>query len=449
MTDQQKHSFVVHRQRRDIISTKPKDGDQGGLLAQIMTATLSKAISEAIEQQSASNQGTNIGLIARPFDFAAAKGLMLANIHHQRCIHTKVRSHVGLGHKNDAVSDALDPLCTNSWLDTLCDVSEDYYHVGNGYLEVVRKEPHSDAPITGLHHIPAEAVHIFVEDERARNWHFQVDGDGYQLEIPFSRYGQLESFLGEKRQQHIMAAGSMSSRGKGSSVSEVIHFRRPSALHRFFGYPEHLAATVAIEVVQMLHQHTFDFFLNRGVPELLVNLIGAVDRDQFEDLKTQFQNSVGLGNTHKTMLSWFDGMPENIKLEVHKLAMEGRSDATTFSSMSDTLSLEIVSAHSVPPLLAGIQIPGKLGATNELPNALMAFQALCIGQDQVIFEHTLGNTLGNDLYNGGLGLKKDSWKFKTILETIDLGMASVVGGMRQTVPEARAEGRDLSAGMKD
>jgi hypothetical protein len=54
----------------------------------------------------------------------------------------------------------------------------------------------------------------------------------------------------------------------------------------------------------------------------------------------------------------------------------------------------IATAHGVPPLLANILLPGKIGAANEGPNALLLFQKRKLGQIQRTFSRILANTLG-------------------------------------------------------
>jgi hypothetical protein len=124
--------------------------------------------------------------------------------------------------------------------------------------------------------------------------------------------------------------------------------------------------------------------------------------------------------------------------------------------MTEALATTIVSAHRVPPILAGILIPGKMGAANELPNSIMAFQTLVIGPMQTIWQSILGATLGGK-FNGGLGLKPKDFEFKSIVDAMadglqklnpQKGAADTLGGMRSTLPEAAAEGRNLNDGVK-
>ena len=173
---------------------------------------------------------------------------------------------------------------------------------------------------------------------------------------------------------------------------------------------------------------------------------GKVDKKDWAKIEESIKATIGIGNQHKTMaLNLTD---PDLEIQVERLAMEGTGDSTMLRDMSETLALNIVSAHGVPPLLAGILIPGKLGATNELPNALQAFQALVTGPMQKTFEKILGVTLGNPRFNGGLGLNPKSFELKRILDEIDLGVMDTTARMRQTVPEAQAEGRDLRAGLR-
>ena len=130
-----------------------------------------------------------------------------------------------------------------------------------------------------------------------------------------------------------------------------------------------------------------------------------------------------------------------------KLGLEGKSD-DDFGKTKESLAASIITAHGVPPLLAGVQLPGKLGANNELPNALMAFQILLVGPGQRLFQQTLGTTLGHPDHGVSKLTIKD-FAFQRITDQIDLQAADTVGRMRTPMAQANAEGRDISAGVKD
>ncbi len=411
-----------------------------------------------------SNQGTMLGEIQQPFDFGVVQKFLLANVHHSRCIHAKVSAMVGLGFQSPAdlkrkqakkkglpapdtspeeelakIDTILDPLCDHSWRDTFSDIGEDYNQVGGGYLEVVRKTPRTTSPITGLHHIRAREIVPFIEDLRYRR-HWVLKGQSIGGDRRFARFGDLEGFF--KRT-------TLSTEQK-KGVSEVIHFRQPTSLSRWYGFPDWIAATANIELVQALTQFEFDFFFNRGVPEFMFFIIGgqplaSADKDQIEE---SLKATIGLHNQHKTMFLHIKGDARETKVQIEKLAMESKGDGSTFSATSETLANNIVSAHGVPPLLAGILIPGKLGATNELVQAMQSFQSLVVAPAQEIFQQTLRRTLGNPSLSG-LPLGPGDMILNTILDEIDLESMDTVARMRQSPQEAAAEGRDLGAGVQD
>lgn len=443
------------------------DGDEPrGLLTRLLQK-------EGITGDARSAQTTGKGRIPRPFDFPTIARTLTYNEHHSACILTKAHATVGLGHMTDQakkekaakrsgdlpptfdtteimskVDTELNPMCRGTWLETLSDVGYDYWAFGNAYLEVVRRGDGNK--ITGLHHIPASDIAIYVEDEDY-NYHYEILGHecgetGFASGARrFARFGDKEGFIkrmGDSVVSSIVGTAPINQ----ESVSEVIHFRQPSPLSRWYGVPDWISATASIELNQMLTQHNFDFFLNRGVPEMMLFLIG----EQLEEKdRTTIENSmkaqIGLGNSRKSVVLNLNVNPEAFKVQLEKLAMEDSGTDDKFSKMKETLALSIVSAHRVPPLLAGIQIPGKLGAVNELPNALKGFQSLVIEQAQRLFQQTLGNTLGQD----GTGLTIEDFEFQKITEVFDIENMDTVARMRQSPMQAKAEGRDLSQGVKD
>lgn len=391
-----------------------------------------------------------------PFDLLSVKKFLNHNEHHSTCVLTKARATCGLGFKTPSeikkskqkqgdieapepaeteanersrVSEVLDGLCRTTFKDVLDASIEDYHNIGNGYIELVRDESYK---ITGIHFLPGESV--WIKEERTQIFYEirPADGGVQRYFAPFGERDAVVDMLG------------LSDRRE--TVSEVIHFPKTSSLSRWYGYPDWLSATASVELVQMITQNHFDYHNNRGVPEFFAIFKGTtLDKATWETIESKMVSTVGLGNAYKSLAL---NIPNpSLEVEVIKLAMEGKSP-DTFAEQLDALAYKIVTAHRVPPLLAGIQVPGKLGATNELPNALKAFQTLVIGPAQDSITTILHKTLGDASLNGGLGLNPDDFQMRTILDVIDVGETDTIARMRQTLPEAQAEGRDLSAGLK-
>lgn len=397
-----------------------------------------------------SKQGVNTGRKAHPFRFDRVSELKAMNPHHSACIDAKVICTVGLGQEEEETERVLDPLCSVSWQHTKRQLAEDLEHTGNAYLEVIRENPgETNSPIVGLHWMPSRDVWINIENARYQRFYEIVDHGGLSTvqqgtaERHFAAFGDT---WGPKNyfERHRQANKEL--------TSELIHFMEPSSISRFYGVPGWLAAIAYIELAQAMVQHQFDFHVNRGVPEFMLFVLGArLKREDWKKVQESMKAQIGLGNSHKSIA--LNIANPDVKIQLEKLAMDVSSDGTLFKNMQESLSMSIISAHRVPPALAQILIPGKMGAANEMSNAVISFQGLVIGPKQRIFEDTLKNTLGDPARNGGLPLDRDSWELQTVVDEMaealeKLKPADTMGRMRDDMAQAAQEGRDLEDGLQ-
>lgn len=439
------------------------------------------------EKAGASQQETGHDEKRLPFDFESVIDFKNANPYHSACIDTKTQALVGLGFvtekekkekeeaaqlrtemKNQTIAPPgsggiqppqepkgvnkedkalqsddrqskvemeLDQFCDISFQTVLIPVTEDFQQTGNGYIEVVRNDANE---VVGLHHIPAGDVRVVIENDLYQG-HFVIystSGNVTGTHKIFARFGDRDDL--KKRLPDQVG---------DQRVSEIIHFKEPTSQNRWYGMPKWLAAVAGIELFQCLHQHEYDFFLNRGVPEFMLFLLGPkLHDDDWDTLMDSMEANIGLGNSSKSVIL---NLPDKaMKLEMFKLAMEDAGQ-DGFKEKVDTLSLEIVTAHRVPPLLAGIQIPGKMGAANEIVSAMKAFQTLVIGPQQKIFESTLTNTLGNSDKNGGLALQVGDFELRKITSEMEVEELDTVSRMRQDFNAPENQDRDPKEGLKD
>jgi hypothetical protein len=423
--------------------------------------------------EDSSNQGTFLGRREHLFDYDEVAKLKDFNVHHSTCLEAKISTAFGLGHRNPRIHEVLDPLCEVSWQTTLDALGSDFFEFANAYLEVVRDEA---GQIIKLFHLPAKDVWVYVE-EHSNQYHYEIAARGNLMMaenlsgLRWARFGERDEFISRRN-----IATDMRKR-----VSEVIHF--PMNLgrrSRHYGYPDWIPATPAMELDQCVTQYAFDFFFNGGMPEAIYTVAGQrMDPDDWEAIKKAFREHQGLGNRRKTMLINLAGT--EIKAQLDKLTLDGQTTGEN-QKLVDDQALKIVSAHRVPPLLAGIQIPGKLGAANEMSNAIMAFQSLVISKVQKHFSTILATSLGDPEY-GIEGLTPQDFRgegvegdvvpdqmqppdpmtgmlptkpadhrgngFHTVVEEIDIALLETVSRMRTSVPEAQARGRDMSQGLAE
>lgn len=432
---------VFARELRKLVPALEKD-------LSMLESVLKKGVIEA----EPTNAPTSSGPKGLPFNFDAAVRMKLHNVHHSTCVDTKKNSLVGLGHVSEKTDEALDPICTVTWAVLRTKCAEDFANVANCYIEVVRETDAPNAKIIGLHHVPANDVRYVVENNLVDHYYEIRGGKIESLSAAtnstvMAPFGQLQAFRARNR-----ITGDR-------KISEIIHIFEPSSQSRWYGVPSWLAAVADMELNQAVRQHQFDFHVNRGVPEFLLFLTGGkVDKNTWAAIVDAMQAYVGVGNSHKS--SAFNVVGDDIKVELKELQSNDVIKGDFYTKMTEALATTIVSAHRVPPILAGILIPGKMGAANELPNAIMAFQTLVIGPWHTIWASILGATLGGK-FNGGLGLKAKDFEFKSIVDAMAEGLqklnpqkgvadgaANTVSGMRETLPEAAAAGRDTNDGLK-
>lgn len=457
--------FIVSRDSRNLYFTEVAKSSS---LASIRKAQTDSGAS--------SNQGESDFEIPHPLDFEKLDDLQDISPHHSICMQTKADATVGLGfarpedlrqrresvvdplpntafsranlvYRPSRIDEVLDPMCVVSFSDVLFDVCHDFFNSHNGYMEVVRDESGS---IVGLFHLAPKDVFVVMEGD-GRNFHYRIKNDrggltsgavGY---VDWPRFGDKEDFFRRADSGEGNAFANIPEGDDPTKVSEVIHFRRPSPRCRWYGYPDWLAATPSIELIQALQQYRFDFFNNRGVPEFMLFVTGAtVGQRDWAKIESAVRANIGYGNSHQS-LALNIGTP-GVQIQLEKLAMD-TSNLDNFSQMKESLNLDVVTAHRVPPLLAGILIPGKLGALNELPNSLLSFQVLVLSPAQRTFTQTLKRTLGG--MNGVEGLGNETWEFRQVTDLIDPVSMDTVSRMRQTLPEAQGEGRDLQQGVRD
>lgn len=355
--------------------------------------------------------------------------------------------------KKSKCDQILDPLCRFSWQDLMTQMNWDL-ESGDGYVEVKR----NGDKIVGLHHIPANLTHPVVDRDTGEYHYCVAPGKETKGSVRhFARFGDKEAFIARMKSYRtdlgdssgLLAAMLGSNAGVGEDIdpdkiSEVIHFRIPGPFSQYLGWADWLPAVPQVDLSKAVTQHKYDFFWNRGVPEFLLFLKGMnLDETKWEQLLDNIKVNQGTLNRRKTTAVRAEEPEADAK--VLKLGAENLAD--TFKDDSETIAIKIVTAHAVPPILANILIPGKMGGNNEVVNALLAFQLMTVGPRQRIIERTLAATLGSDA--AGLGLGEDDLRLRRITSLMNMENMDTVSRMRTQLPVAQAEGRDVNDGLKE
>ena len=416
-----------------------------------------------------SNQTGIVGRREHVVDFNGLEFLRERSSHHMRCLTAKQRYVSSGGFRDQSIYDTLGPLCEDGMLQPLLDfIAYCLAEFHEGAIEVVR----TGGRITGLH--PLHPQHYWVHREQnVHDYHYEIRSRGGFLNTPaieglrFARFGDKEAMMARLG---IDAADA-------DQVSEVIRFSRDkNVLSEDYGTPEWLPGIPYMELETCQVQYRFDFFFNGCVPDTIYTVSGGRLSDKgWKELNNTLRNDhQGLGKRRKIMVVNIDGEDMEVRVDQLDAEAEGTSDSEDQSSGN---ALAVVTAHGVPPLIAGIMVPGKAGAANEFPNAIQAFQAQYAGPVQVFISHVFACSLGNPQLNGGLGVSADSFLgrtsdemepdptdptgmqmrkkdlrgngFYTILDAIDIDKADTISRMRTPLAQAQGQGRDLNAGLAE
>lgn len=414
-----------------------------------------------------------------PIDIHTVRSLKNISPHHASCIQAKLNSMIGLGFvsegddvqagkKSDSTSTqeaedkivslltgesfveskvdtTLNPWTIEGFHHELSRATEDFLDAGTGYLEVVRNTGNF---IIGVNWVPYEDIDVAIYKDS--------EGKGRVVYKCKSSLGgvvgggdRVCSMFGLANRKWVFENIYKGSVIKIEQVSEIIAFKCPSNMSRWYGYPDWLSASSFVTLLALSLQYKSDFYTNRGVLAYILSVMGNMEHDEWKKVQTLVQGSVGGGNNFTNLALQVD---KETKIQVDKLASSDKTELQ-FAKDTEIYALNIVSAHRVPSVIANILIPGKLGAANETVQALIMFQLLNVGPKQNIIQQTLGRTLGGDEKDGGVkGLEAEDFRLRKITSQFDIQGLDTVGRMREeaaTATDQDGTKRDVSAGVKD
>jgi len=304
--------------------------------------------------------------IPQPVSFAKLKGYM--NPFHGRCVRLKARMTAGLGFVEDPERGELalpksargDSLKSQIQLAAL-----DAEHTGNGYLEVITATGGAIATVTWL---PAETVEISSDQEWYR--HTASDPGSAARRVTYyqawPKAGRPEP--GKRYCLHVYHDGTWST---------------------WYGEPDWLGCLPEVMLFDSAMAYNRAMFDNNCIPSWIILLVGA----KLSDEKPEDPNNAGhyLQSQREQFVDWLQqtyGGPQNagkaMLLDgfevtggdkanvVFQKLQEGPKDGD-FLKLLDTCRDHILSAHGVPPRLAGVVTSGSLGGSGELFGQLISF----------------------------------------------------------------------------
>ena len=332
--------------------------------------------------------------------------------HHARAIKAKAECSVGLGF--DILDANGEPAEFNgianergeALSDVLTAVALDYEGCGNGYLEIVRGKGGS---VVELYHAPAREMWVARRD---LPFDFLQRASGGFNEATFKRFNP------EERESN-----------------SIIHFKNPTHKSRHYGLPDWAGCVPDIELDYYAVCYNRKFFINSGVPDIAIVIEGGnIDDDTMDAITSFFRKNIkGIDNAHKTLIMPVDSADVRVRFE--KLAIDSKNMDGSFEKLRQRCRDNIISAHGVPPRIAGIIQSGSLGSGGENEGQLQLFQQLTITPRQQMYQ----NKLKPVIESMGIGANIRFKQLETTVKLNDTDRATRLAAARLiTVNEARA-----------
>lgn len=250
-------------------------------------------------------------------------------------------------------------------------VATDLVEFGGVYIHVMYN---MNGKITKVEHLPYEQCRLSIPDDM-----------GYVSKVFFnSQYGTVDynkknTVIYDIYNPNPEVVKSQIQRDGAKYLGQVYFYGIERSLSRFYPKPYYHAAVNWLTIdgkISMFHERNID---NNFLLSVLMKMVGDPDEaaekdddgnvietvgEQFDqNMRTQF---AGAENGGKVMVLW-----SKMKDEFPELSQfPTNTNHELFETLQQLTTEQICIGTRVPPILAGVQVTGKLGATNEIENAV-------------------------------------------------------------------------------
>ena len=180
---------------------------------------------------------------------------------------------------------------------------------------------------------------------------------------------------------------------------EGFHLRYYSPASRFYGEPDYAAVLNQIMMEKSINEYNNAFFENGARPDMAILFEGAEpSEDQITAFTEFFETSFkGHLNAHKTLV--ISAPPDAGSTVTPKIKIEplNHIEDMSFEKLKAVNRDEIISAHGIPPRLAGVVTAGQLGGGGELTGQLHVFNETVLKPKKKILTDFFQNIAGVNL----------------------------------------------------
>jgi PBSX family phage portal protein len=207
--------------------------------------------------------------------------------------------------------------------ETLIKVWTDYETLGNGYFEIGRG---LDGSVKYIGHIPAVLMRI------------RRDRDGF-VQI-FANKAVFFRNFGDRTTADVV--------GNDPTPNEVIHIKKYSPTHTYYGIPDIIAAQQAIAGNEFSARFNLDYFENKAVPRYVIVLKGANFSDSAQQNLLEFFETGLKGQNHRTLFVPLPAGDSEQEVSFEMMPVEAGTQDSSFVNYRKGNLDEILMAHRVP-----------------------------------------------------------------------------------------------------
>lgn len=219
----------------------------------------------------------------------------------------------------------------------------DYYRTGNAFFERAEKDG-----VVNIHHISTKEARI------------KKDSSGVLISRDFYEGSYLAS-----NGRHLPFYPNQG-KDEDGVLRSVVHVCGDKISNEYYGEPDSVSALIDMELEYRIGSYNKAEFDNGFKPSTLMQFVGDYETEEateyLADMKERF---TGDGNNGKMVLQ----VVPSKELFANLLTLNANTDGN-FAELSARTETNILKAHRLPKVLAGIPIAGKLGGdTKEIQTA--------------------------------------------------------------------------------
>jgi hypothetical protein len=244
-------------------------------------------------------------------------------------------------------------------------VIRDFKTYGYCFIEVIWNLDHS-APIR-LNYIDASKVALGKRNDKGEIDKFYYSEDwtsSKKIPIPIGIFNPL----------------------KKDESSQLIFINNDSQGSDYYGLPSYYSASKWVKCDGVLASTNLNSVQNGFSPNVLIKYYVEPTETQKEQITSSWKK--GMTGVGQKLLFFFWPDKENAP-EIEPINIENFNERMV--GLNDMTVGQIISAHRIHPALASIQVPGKLGYSNELLPAYKIYFETVIKPEREMFESILTN----------------------------------------------------------